>query len=138
MKNLNPSDIYETEVNLERDLNECEWIKKKIAISDAYAQNLYAALCNTIWSKNSFIPTLTGENEWSCSWRYAGGIIAELKGYGDYMDWYCSGMGSLATYDIEAGERYMEEMKYVPESIITMEIAEDLAALGWKGRLYDE
>ena len=64
-----------------------------------YAKALYAALCN-----NTF------EKQWSCSWRYAGGIVARLRDEGeDYLDYYCSS----------------------PEEI-TEEIREDLRLLGWK------
>jgi hypothetical protein len=48
------------------------------------AVDLYRALCNVDWYKNGI--------SWSCSWRSAGGIVAELRDVGeDYMDFYCSG-----------------------------------------------
>jgi hypothetical protein len=47
------------------------------------------------------------------------------------MDWYCSGMGGLATYDEQEGEEYMTRQKYVKEGVVTDEIREDFAALGW-------
>jgi hypothetical protein len=47
------------------------------------------------------------------------------------MDWYCSGMGEFATYNDEDGKQYMLEKKYVPEGIVTDEVAEDLSNLGW-------
>lgn len=132
------TDMYETTVDLERDIDSCEWIKKKVRESDTYAQNLYAAFCNTLWTKNSFIPTLSGDNTWSCSWRGAGSIIARLQGKGDYMDWYCSGMGGVAFYDSEEGNKYMDDNKYVPEGTITIEIITDLATLGWRGTNRDQ
>ncbi len=47
---------------------------------------------------------------YSCSWRYAGGMIADLRGLGeDYMDFYCSG----------------------GEGLVDPEIEEDLYKLGW-------
>ncbi len=39
---------------------------------------------NTTWRKDATSPV------WHCSWRYAGGIVAGLRGEGDYLDWYCS------------------------------------------------
>jgi len=57
--------------------------------------------------------------------------VADMRQQGDYIDWYCSGMGGLATYDVEEGEQYMSRKKYVPESVITEEIEADLLKLGW-------
>ena len=68
---------------------------------------------------------------WSASWRGDGGIVADMQEKGDYIDWYCSGMGGLATYDVEEGERYMSAKKYVPEGTVTEEIEQDLLKLGW-------
>ncbi len=54
-----------------------------------FAQEVYAALCNMRWRKRND-PTQI----YSCSWRYAGGLIAEMRGMTDFMDYcefYCSG-----------------------------------------------
>jgi len=109
--------------NLEYDLRNTDWIIVKVRESDGYAQNLYAAMCNTDFTKNDIWPILQ-ENTWSCSWRYAGGIIADMREQGDYMDWYCSGIGS--------------ENSDVREGIVTDEIREDLLKLGWIVRADDE
>ena len=118
------------ENNLEYDLRSTDWILEKTRNSNAYAQNLYAALCNNDFQKLDLWPILK-EEKWHCSWRYAGGIIADMREQGDYLDWYCSGMGGVATYDEKEGDEYMSRMKYVPESVVTDEIREDLKALGW-------
>lgn len=69
------------------------------------AVEFYSALCNMRWQKNNAIPEdqqiiekLKGieSSIWSCSWRYAGGIIADIRNANyntkeDYMDFYCSG-----------------------------------------------
>jgi hypothetical protein len=103
--------------NLELDLLKSEEIINKCIHSSVYSQNLYAALCN-----NTFF---YGDKEWSCSWRYAGGIIADLRSKGeDYMDWYCSGIGGL-------------NQNYVEESIVTEEITLDLMKLGWTVKPYE-
>ena len=104
--------------NLEYDLRTTEWILKKVRESDSYAQNLYAAMCNSDFTKNDVWPVLK-EEKWGCSWRYAGGIIADMREEGDYIDWYCSGIGC----DADTG--------YVPESVVTDEIRDDLLKLGW-------
>lgn len=124
-------------MSLDRDLVEDLWQSKeflnKIKTRKDYAQNVYAALCNMRWQPAEVFPILRDEY-WSCSWRSAGGIIADFRrsvATEDYMDWYCSGMGGLATYDEQEGEEYMTRQKYVKEGVVTDEIREDFAALGW-------
>lgn len=116
--------------NLEYDLRSTDWILEKVRGNDVYAQNLYAAMCNNDFIKRDLWPILR-EEKWGASWRYAGGIIADMRQEGDYIDWYCSGMGGLATHDVEEGEKYMTRMQYVPESQVTEEIELDLNRLGW-------
>ena len=115
-------------ISLEQDLLKTEYIRTKCRERDAYAQNLYAALCNNRFFKY--------DEEWTCSWRYAGGLVAELirnndsintvRDSMDYMDWYCSGIGA----DNCEG--------YVAESCVTSEIANDLLNLGWIIKPYPE
>jgi len=118
-----------------RDLRQDIWrddeILNKIRSRKDYAQNLYAAFCNMQWCPRELWPIIK-EEYWTASWRSAGGIVAEFEGQqGDYMDWYCSGMGGLATYEETEGEAYMAEKKYVPEGVVTEEIESDLNRLGW-------
>lgn len=76
-----------------------------------HPQAVYAALCNVVWQCT---PT---EQEYSCSWRYAGGLVAEIVGAGeDYMDYYCSGY----------------HKGNVPEGKVTAEVAKALADYGWR------
>lgn len=125
--------------NLEYDLRSTKWICDKAKQNEYYAQNLYAALCNNDFIKNDIWPLLEGKT-WACSWRYAGGIIADMLEQGDYIDWYCS--GSKGTYNIddehynqltkEQQERYLYvQNKFVSEGTITEEIEKDLKKLGW-------
>lgn len=99
--------------DLEWDLRTTEWILNLVRSSDVYAQHLYAAICN-----NSFKKLSSNSETWSCSWRYAGGIIAHMREQGDYIDWYCSGIRC-------------ENIEYVNESTITDKIQADLKKLGW-------
>ena len=123
--------------NMEYDLRSTQWIIDK-AKDDAYAQNLYAAMCNNDFTKNDVWPILT-EKRWSCSWRHAGGIIADMQGKGDYIDWYCSGIRDAKILDDdefraltkEQQESYIQGKKFVPESCVTDEIRKDLLKLGW-------
>jgi hypothetical protein len=118
--------------NMEYHLLTTDWILEKVQTSDSYAQNLYAAMCNRDFQKLDIIPILK-DQKWSCSWRYAGGIIADMRQKGDYIDWYCSGMGGLnLEYDgEETNEQWQARTGYVPESVVTEEIQIDLKRLGW-------
>jgi hypothetical protein len=98
------------------------FIAQKVKDSEIYAQNLYAALCNMQWRDPNNIST----GLFSVTWRTAGGIVAGLRDTGgDYLDWYCSGMGEKMP-----GE--------VSEGTVTAEIAHDLAQLGWCPEPYND
>ena len=83
--------------------------------------------------KLDIIPILK-DQRWSASWRHSGGIIADMQEKGDYIEWYCSGIGNQ-----EAGfglDGYTptpdpDGRDYVPEGVVTDEIKEDLKKLGW-------
>jgi hypothetical protein len=109
--------------NLEYDLRTTEWILTKARASDAYAQNIYAALCNVQWQRLDVMPILKDE-WWHCSWRHAGGIVADMLEKGDYIDWYCSGIMSEG-HHIPG---------YVSEGSVTEEIEKDFRQLGWQWR----
>lgn len=111
--------------NLEYDLRSTNWILEKVRASDNYAQNLYAAMCNNDFQRLDTWPILT-DQRWSCSWRYAGGIVADMRGSGDYIDWYCSGIRDADDAVIDAQGRTT-----VSESVVTDEIRADLKELGW-------
>ena len=110
--------------NLEYDLRASEYIVEKCK-DEYYAQNIYAALCNNYFRKNEVIHILK-EDSWSCSWRYAGGIVADLRGEGDYLDWYCSGIRDKEATETPDTNRYN-----VGEGFVTDEVKEDLFNLGW-------
>lgn len=123
--------------NLEYDLRSTKWICDKAKEREDYAQNLYAAMCNNEFIRNDVWPLLKKET-WSCTWRYAGGIIADMIEAGDYIDWYCSGI-KFHPEDVKDNETLSEEQKklnklyekYVGEGMVTDEIREDLLKLGW-------
>ena len=123
--------------NLEYDLRSTKWICDKAKAREEYAQNIYAALCNQSWQKNDVWPLLKGET-YSCSWRYAGGIVADMIEQGDYIDWYCSGISGGATESDLVGMTKEARAKYqwcqdnfVSEGRVTDEIREDFFKLGW-------
>lgn len=125
--------------NLEYDLVTTDWILQKTRASKWYAQNLYAAMCNNTFVKKDVWPILQNQT-WHCSWRYAGGIVADMRAEGDYIDWYCSGIRDSeppgteewANWTAEHQHDYTENFsRYVQESVITDEIQQDLNRLGW-------
>ena len=94
------------------------FVAAKMKASVNYTQNVYAALCNRKWRKLEVWAILQDDAEWACTWRYAGGLVAEIhNGSGDYMDWYCSG--------------YNEDEGYVNEGTVTQEVEADLHLIGW-------
>jgi hypothetical protein len=104
--------------DLEKDLLQTTWIVEKCKNSETYSQNLYAALCNNRFFKHN--------EEWTCSWRCSGGIVAEMRDCNeDYLHWYCSGIVSKHIIDI------------VGEGFVTDEIRTDLAKLGWIIKPYE-
>ena len=98
------------ENNLEYDLRTSDILCKKVK-SNAYAELLYAALCNTTWQRREILAVLKN-NTWCCSWRYAGGIIADMREHGGYLDFY------MTDLSIELGT-------------VTEEVRADLYELGW-------
>jgi len=124
--------------NMEYDLRSTDWILAKVRNSNIYAQNLYASMCNNEFQKLDTWPILAGQT-CSYSWRYAGGIIADMQQKGDYIDWYCSGIRNgdditdeeYHAMSKEQQELYIESKSYVSESHVTDEIREDLQKLGW-------
>lgn len=127
------------EHNLEQDMKDANWFVDKVRASESYAQNVYAALCNNAFQKLEVMPVLKDE-VWSCTWRYAGGLVADIRCQGDYMDWYCSGIRYMGLYNedeittplSEEQMTYLETTKnFVAESVVTEEIREDFKLLGW-------
>ena len=95
--------------NLESDLFNSNYIVEKCK-NTIYAQHLYAALCNNVFIKDG--------RQWTCSWRYSGGIIAELRNCGeDYIDWYCSGI--------------TDRTDLMREGCVSEEVRKDINDLGW-------
>jgi hypothetical protein len=94
--------------DLEKDMLNDATIGNK-CLNDSYAGKLYAALCNIKWKH------IESGEEWTCSWRSSGGIVAAIRNCYDkskdenYLDWYCDGN----------------------EGIVDAEIATDIYAIGW-------
>ena len=125
--------------NMEYDLRSSKELCDKVKESDNYAQNLYAAMCNMDWQSREFWQELKGET-WSCSWRHAGGIVADMREQGDYIDWYCSGIGNEELGNGLDGTipDVTDGRDYVPEGVVTEEIELDLNRLGWRPIPYSD
>lgn len=136
-KELEATDEWKKD-NMEYDLRSSEKMCNKAKLDEAYAQNIYAALCNNEFQKNDVWPLLS-DKRWSCSWRSAGGIVANMVEKGDYIDWYCSGIkGDELVEDEQFNQMSKEQQEYfllskrfVNESVITEEIRQDLFDIGW-------
>jgi hypothetical protein len=115
------------EADLEYDLRTTEWILEKARSREDYAQNIYAALCNMRWQRLDVMPILKDEH-WSCSWRSAGGVVADMLQQGDYIDWYCSG---IQDYSTDEADPNFNGKGYVPEGVVTEEIRIDFQKIGW-------
>ena len=114
---------------------------KKILGDVVYAQNLYAALCNNDFQRLEMWPILAGKT-WHCSWRYAGGVVADIRKEGDYLNWYCSGIRDWPRQGEKTPEEWAnltpELQQYIKnseafeeEGKVADEIANDLHRLGW-------
>ena len=132
---LESSDEWKID-NMEYDLRYTQWIVDKVKADDVYAQHLYAAMCNNEFIRNDVWPILT-EKTWYCSWRSAGGIVANMQEKGIYNDWYCSGIRNSEDMEDEQfhqltkeqQESYLQTKAFVSESVVTDEIREDLLKL---------
>jgi L-cysteine desulfidase len=82
---------------------------------ETIAKEFYAALSNMQWEKidnkpddELIIAKLQGIviDAWSCSWRYAAGIVADIRNmhyntHESYIDFYCSGNEGVVTERVE-------------------------------------
>jgi len=76
--------------NLGQDLLNNDTVRQSVQTDKTFAQELYSALCNTQFIHSNMANPKT--EFWSCSWRYAGNIVAGIEANGgDYMDYYCNG-----------------------------------------------
>jgi len=92
--------------------NDLYKLKDSLSSNDIFASNMYRALCNMMWQKK--------DNEkivYSCTWRYAGGLIASIRDRGEnYLNFYCSGL----------------------EGCVSNRVKKELDILGWKPLPYPE
>jgi hypothetical protein len=87
-------------VDFESDLQS---VAERAKSDEAFAQNLYGALCNMRWVHAE------AEAPYHCTWRAASGLVAELRGCDDWLEYYCTG----------------------GEGTVSPDVADALARLGW-------
>ena len=90
--------------------------------------------------KLDVMPILKNQR-WSASWRHSGGIIADMREEGDYIEWYCSGISNEEFGNGLDGTKPVTDKAdrtYVPEGTVTDEIKEDLKKLGWVAVEWEE
>lgn len=87
-------------VDLEHDLTRNVDVCTKLQQSPELAHALYAALCNNQFRHASMS---VDHESWSCTWRYAGGLVAGLVDptHQDYLDYYCNGNEGYVSPEIE-------------------------------------
>ena len=78
---------FDTENDLEYHLKTCPVIRNKCQTRQDYQFYLYFALCNIEWQRQHEWAVLKND-WWSCSWRYAGGLVADIAGNGTYITYY--------------------------------------------------
>lgn len=82
--------------SLELELYQAKHIVKRCKDDPkGFGQELYRALCNITWKHVE-----TGQT-YSCSWRYAGGLVSTMAyGVDDHMIYYSSGNEGTVTDDV--------------------------------------
>lgn len=80
--------------NFEEDLHK---LSKQMKKDMKFATAIYAALYNMRWQDKK-----NPENIYSCSWRYASGLVADIRDGGEgYLDFYCSGNEGFVSDEVE-------------------------------------
>jgi hypothetical protein len=91
--------------DLEKDVVDTDWLRERITSSEEYARAFYSTLCNNAFKHKEGGPL----DIWTCSWRYAGEMLSNIRAQGDYSYYYCSGN----------------------EGVIDPEVRFDIAQIGW-------
>ncbi len=91
--------MAQTEHTLEADLVS---LAPRLRADDAFADELYCALCNADWRHYD-------GTEWLGSWRYSAGLVADLRALGEcYLDFYCSASAGEGTISDRAATAMAE------------------------------
>ncbi len=102
---------------LVEELNHAEVIIYKAQNNREYADDLYCALCNNIWTKDGF--------ECHLSWREAASEVAKLRNKNEY---YLEFYPHMSPRTVEVNGSTVP----LGEGYISAEIREDLLHIGWR------
>ena len=93
---MNEPAVQTDHPSLELELYQAKHIVKRCSDDPkGFATDLYSALCNITWKHKE-----TGNN-FSCSWRYAGGIVSTMShSVDDHMIYYATGNEGTVTDDV--------------------------------------
>ena len=69
----------------------------KIKGDDTFCHNLWSSLANVTWVNKK------EKSYYEFSFRYAGAIVADIRGEGSYMDWYNQSTSGIVDKGIERG-----------------------------------
>ena len=67
----------------------------KIRNDDEFAKQIWSALTNITWTHEN------GTEFYNATFRTAGGLIADIRGTGNYMHWYCESPDGIVSNEIE-------------------------------------
>ena len=93
---MNEPEVKSDDPSLELDLYQAKHIVRRCQSDPKeFATELYCALCNVTWKHRET------ENTFSCSWRYAGGIVSTMShSVDDHMIYYGAGNEGTVTEDV--------------------------------------
>jgi len=104
-------------------------VKKQLQ-DHSLAQEVYAALCNNDWQSLD-----DPDMRYGCSWRYAGGLVAEIRDQGeDYLEFYCTG---IVKSDHDVGEGFISDrVRTLFLSIGWIEYREEMYPFRYNDKIY--
>lgn len=88
-----------------------KYFKDRMIEDHELCKNIWSALANVTWYNPE------AHIEVSYSFRAAGGLIAEIIGQGDYMEWYCSGPYATISDEIR---RVMKKEGWIADTMSTI------------------
>lgn len=102
---MNQEQIYDLFENVLK-----KYLGEEMKTNHELCVRVWSSLANVDWYYIRDIPSC---HRVSYSFRAAGRIIADIRGRGDYMDWYCSGPTSLVDHEVR---RALRKEGFIPDA----------------------